>query len=74
MADFVMKWPHPDTNSKTASYLGSLQEKNESVHLLSLISPITFLYSNIFHLLSYHKLHLNNENIGFLLPITLFYW
>jgi len=64
MVRFVMKGPHFDTNSKTAN-LGILQEKNESIHLLSLISPSTFSHSKSLHLLPYKKSYLNNKNIGY---------
>lgn len=41
MVDFVMKWSHLDTNSMKAN-LKNIFKKNESVQLLSLVSPPTF--------------------------------
>lgn len=41
MVVFVIKWFHFDTNSMKAN-LENIFKKNESVHLLSLVSPATF--------------------------------
>lgn len=41
MVVFVMKWSHLDSNSMKAN-LENIFKKNESVQLLSLVSPPTF--------------------------------